>query len=617
MCGIIALRHKHISQKDIEIRVQKGLCRLTHRGPDEKNIVTLKNISIGHTRLSIIDLAHSHQPIKDPSNRYTLTYNGEIYNYQQLRKQLQANWNFQTNGDTEVLLAGLITQGLNFIKKLEGMWSFALWDDKENKLLLSRDRIGKKPLYYSHNSQLLACASEIPALISLLDTPPTEDLASTADYFRYSYYLPGHTAYKEIKEVLPGHNLVINEPGEVKEEAYWSLDPERRPSNPSDAIETITTQLRDAVKKRLVSDVEVGAFLSGGIDSSLIVHHLSELSPSQIKTFTLGFTSKSFDESDYAKEIAEHYGTRHFSEILASWDKQLLVKIIHEHVGQPFADPSILPTTMVSGLAAKHVKVALSGDGGDELFSGYERYKARSIMRWYTRLPRSIRNNIENVVRFIPEPHKHHSRSLIKKAHLFVNLVKRADSETPYIAPRTHSNETLSELLPGIHTQGNTAANLPEESKLEDIEEMMYSDTLVYLPQDIMLKVDRASMAHSLETRAPFLDHKLVESAFNLPLNMHRDFRTSKKLLHNAYKGKTPAGIWSRRKQGFGVPISEWFRSEMGKELEGYIRDIDSPISRNYALKILQQHQHGYSDHGFKLWQMYVYYLWKAGMKQP
>jgi len=615
MCGITLLKHNNLNQKEIEHRVSTALNQLRHRGPDEHSLTSLDGITLGHTRLSIIDLAGSHQPLADPSERYTLTYNGEIYNYHELKKQLSPHWEFKTSGDTEVILAGLILQGKKFIRKLEGMWAFALWDNHEQSLLLSRDRIGKKPLYFSHSDKTFACASEIPALITLLDKAPTEDLDSTADYFRYSFYLPGHTAYSEIKEVLPGHNATIDATGQFQQEQYWQLTPQRHNRNRATAVEDIRNQLHDSVKKRLVSDVEVGAFLSGGIDSSIIVHHLHELSPSQIKTFTLGFLSKSFDESDYAREISEHYGTDHYSETLATWDEGLLSDIIHNQVGQPFADPSILPTSMVSKLAAKHVKVALSGDGGDELFCGYERYKARAIMRWYTRLPNALKNNIEKVVRHIPEPHTHHSRSLIKKAHLFVNIVNRIDSETPYIAPRIHSDQTLSSLLPSIHRSGHTPDNLPQESQLPDIEEMMYSDALIYLPQDIMLKVDRASMGHSLETRAPFLDHKLVETAFNIPLSAHRDIRSGKRLLHKAYKNRTPKGIWQRRKQGFSVPISEWFRSSMGEQLEEFLYTTESPVCHEYALELLQQHRTGYSDHGFKLWQLYVYYLWKSKLK--
>jgi len=609
MCGIILLKHFSLPQEKLQHRLEHGLSRLQHRGPDASNSSFRSGIAIGHTRLSIIDIASNSQPLEDPTKRFTLTYNGEVYNYRELKQQLSTQWEFLTNGDTEVILAGLILQGTKFINKLEGMWAFALWDNREQSLLLSRDRIGKKPLYFSHSGKNIACASEIPALTALLDKPPTEDLSSTADYFRYGFYLPGYTAYNEIQEVLPGHNYIINAQGKLSKHQYWQLNPHRSPNkSPKEAKEEIHSELHRAIKKRMVADVEVGAFLSGGIDSSLIVHHLQSLDSKNLKTFTLGFSSKSFDESSYAQEIVDHYKTEHYLEVIKTWEGNLLTDLISNHVGQPFADPSLLPTAKVSQLAAKHVKVALSGDGADELFSGYERYKARSIMQWYTRLPKTLRRNTEKLIKYIPEPNVHHSRSLIKKAHLFVNLMERSGSETPYVAPRFQSDTELAKLLPSIHSLGNSTT---KEVALGDIEKMMYQDTLIYLPQDILQKVDRASMANSLETRAPFLDHHLIESAFSYPLSAHRGGNTNKKLLHLSHEGETPNAIWKRKKQGFSVPISEWFKSEMGEHLESLIRETDSPVSQKHALLLLDRHRKGYKDHGFTLWQIFVYYLWR------
>jgi len=612
MCGILFLKNPNLANDEAESRIRSALKKSVHRGPDEQNFIHVNGTYLAHTRLSIIDILDSQQPIRDPSGRYALIYNGEIYNFQQLRKSLLSHWTFKTKGDTEVLLAGLITHGPEFVEKLEGMWAFVLIDNKKNEIFLSRDRLGKKPLYFSRTPDAFYCASEIPAITELLDTSPSEDYRSTADYFRYGYFLPGTTAYKEIKELLPGHNLWVKPSGEVIQKPYWKISSSREHPNQTQAIEEIRDVFRESVQKRMTSDVEVGAFLSGGIDSSLIVHQLSELGITNLKTFTLGFNSKSFDESAEAKKISSFYKTDHYSSLLTSWNSDQMETIIRHNIGQPFADPSILPTAAISALAASKVKVVLSGDGGDELFSGYERYRARAIMRWYTRLPTSLRSKAEKAITALPEPQAHHSRSLLKKAHLFANLSRRIGSETPYVAPRVHSDASLSHILPQISQEGHCAPGLNLETELGDIEEMMLRDLSIYMPQDILLKVDRASMANSLEVRAPFLDHKLVELAFNLPLSWHRSFQGNKFMLKKTFQKTTPSDIWRKKKQGFGVPISEWLRADMGVQLSELIGSFDCPISPDHARELLKQHRAHKADHGFQLWQIYVYYLWLA-----
>ncbi len=612
MCGILFLKNPKLANDEAISRIRSALKKSIHRGPDEQNLIHFNGNYLAHTRLSIIDILDSQQPISDPSGRYALSYNGEIYNFQQLRKSLASHWTFKTKGDTEVLLAGLIIHGPEFVEKLEGMWAFVLIDNKKNEIFLSRDRLGKKPLYFSGTPEAFCCASEIPAITELLDTPPSEDYRSTTDYFRYGYFLPGTTAYKEIKELLPGHNLWVSADGKVTQKFYWEISSSREHPNQTQAIEQIRDTFRASVKKRMTSDVEVGAFLSGGIDSSLIVHQLSELGITNLKTFTLGFSSKSFDESAEAEKISSFYNTDHYSSVLTSWNSDQMEKIIQRNIGQPFADPSILPTAAISALAASKVKVVLSGDGGDELFSGYERYRARTIMRWYTRLPTSLRSKAEKAIRVLPEPQAHHSRSLLKKAHLFANLSRRMSSETPYIAPRVHSDFSLNHLLPQISQEGHCAPELNPETELGDIEEMMLRDLSIYMPQDILLKVDRASMANSLEVRAPFLDHKLVELAFSLPLSWHRSFQGNKVMLKKIFQKTTPSDIWRKKKQGFGVPISEWLRADMGVQLNELIGSFDSPINPDHARDLLKQHRAHKADHGFQLWQIYVYYLWLA-----
>jgi asparagine synthase (glutamine-hydrolysing) len=616
MCGLIFLYQPDLEASELKEKARQALQAIHHRGPDDEGILLRSSVVIGHRRLSIIDLAGSHQPLADKTGRYVLAYNGEVYNYRQLRAQLANQWDFSTSGDTEVVLAGLVTHGADFLKKMEGMWALSLWDNEKQQLLLSRDRVGKKPLYYRPATTGFSCASELRALQRLADSQLDEDLDSTADYLRYGFYLPGTTAYRGVFEVLPGHTLTWSPGGAPVLKPYWSLEIGGFTGSRQQARQAIRETLIEAVEKRLVADVEVGAFLSGGVDSSLVVSILTKHSESALKTFTIGFTEASYDERKFASQIARLCNTDHYEECLTSWDAEQLKTLIFDHVGQPFADASLLPTALVSQLAASHVKVALSGDGGDELFSGYQRYQARAIMRWYLRLPAAIRTNIKRVIRAIPEPMAHHSQSLMKKAHLFQSAVDRQLTEIPYVAPGLYSQEEFGELVPDIQTRGQQPAGLPDETSLDDVQAMMAADAAIYLPQDVLAKVDRASMAYSLEVRAPFLDHKLMELAFSLSRHWHRYGMSGKRILRDSFQDMLPAGIWARRKQGFGVPIHEWFRDKLGQELQCLLEEVDSSLVTGKVVAMLDIHRSGGRDYGYRLWNIYIYLLWLQRIKQ-
>ncbi len=592
--------------------MNRALECMAHRGPDDSRLIMEGPAICGHRRLSIIDLAASHQPMRSPDGRYLLTFNGEIYTYREIRSSLAGRWNFLTNGDTEVLLAGLMLEGVDFISQLEGMWSFALWDTLDETLLLCRDRMGKKPLYYASHEDEFCCASELPALRLLSDKPWHEDEHSTADYLRYGYCLPGFTVYENIREVLPGHYLKWSAKyGEIKERPYWSLSPEKFTGTPKQATEKLRETFITAVKRRLVADVEVGAFLSGGVDSSLVVGVVRQEIGSALKTFTIGFEEQSYDERKYARIVADIFGTDHYEEILGQWNENDLEKLILGHLGQPFADASLLPTALVSCVASRYVKVVLSGDGGDELFSGYQRYQARMMLRWYTRLPKFLRNNVARLIRSLPEPMDHHSRSLLKKAHLFADVADRLVAETPYFAPLMFSPAWLQELAPDTVGLGHQPPNIPEATTPDDLQRMMLADTCIYLPQDILVKVDRASMAQSLETRAPFLDREVVELAFSLPSQWHRNGFEGKRMLHNTFNTLLPSSIWRRRKQGFGVPLHEWFRGSLGTKLSELLANDPGPLQPGFVRSLQKSHESRNRDHGYRLWLIYVYLLWR------
>jgi len=612
MCGLVFLHQDNLSQAVLQGRVAEALTRMAHRGPDDQGISCSSTYAMGHRRLSIVDLSGSHQPLVTDDQRYVFAFNGEIYNYQELRDSLKTQWTFHTNGDTEVLMAGLIKHGPEFLKRAEGMWAFALWDNRENSLMLARDRMGKKPLYYSERKGGIACASELNSLASLVDGTLSEDLDSTADYFRYGYYLPGFTAYENVFEVLPGHVYTWTPGKVINKYQYWEVPFTHYQGSKQEARLELRNRFVDAVKKRMVADVEVGAFLSGGIDSSLVVSVLSKICGIHPKTFTIGFDEASYDERSFARVIAKDCKTDHYEKIVNIDDAPSLKKLLANHIGQPFFDSSVLPTAFVSALAAEHVKVVLSGDGGDEFFSGYQRYMARNILRWYSRVPASLRKGIKKMIRQLPEPMAHHSRSVLKKAHLFLDIVDRQTSETPYIAPVMYSDDNYRLFAPELFERGHQPPKLGKVESAQDIYKLMYADSLIYLPQDILLKVDRASMASSIEARAPFLDSGVISLAYSLPLSWHRNFGVGKSFLKYTFKDLLPANIWNRRKQGFAVPVHRWFRESMGDELSGMVENSPGFLNKTFIYDLLKQHRSGSRDHGNRLWAIYAYLSWKG-----
>mgnify|MGYP000952132928 CR=1 FL=1 len=613
MCGILFLYDRQIGQQEHIARARGALDALAHRGPDEGADLVIGDAWLGQRRLSIIDLAKSHQPMSDPTGRHVLNYNGELYNYRQLRTELQGRWQFRTEGDTEVILAGLLLHGAAFLDRLEGMWAFVFWDAEQRRLLAARDRFGEKPLYFAGtDAGEFACASELPALMRLLpNAPREEDLDSTSDYFRYGFALPGRTAYVGIHEVLPAHFLEWSPAGRVRQVRYWSMPSRRFDGSEVDAEGLLQGAVRVAVQRRMVSDVPVGAMLSGGIDSTIVTSVAASLTTERMHTFTAGFTDASFDESRYAQLVSEKLGCMHHQETFALEGPDAIESLLRGHLGQPFADPSLLPTALVSRLAARSVKVALSGDGGDEIFCGYERYRARVILRWYSRLPAPLRKLAARAIGAIPEPTAHHSGSLLKRAHLFLRQADAMLSGRAYVAPELFRPDEHARLLPDLAGLGHEPPTLPRSTTLDGIDAMMAADGLVYLPQDILQKTDRASMAHSLELRAPFLDRDLVELAMSFPTQWQSGLRGGKRLLRRAFSHLLPPCIARRGKQGFAVPVGAWFRGGLGDALLALLRSDAGPLHAAEVEGLLAAHRSGARDHGLRLWAVYVYLLWR------
>lgn len=614
MCGIAFTYRPDLGKDELSRTMARTLKRLAYRGPDGSGQVADANWCMGHQRLSVIDPAGSSQPFRDSAGRFFLSYNGELYNYQELRSRLKDDWTFTTAGDTEVVLAGLMTYGVAFLKLMEGMWALALWDTKDHQLLLVRDRLGQKPIYYQWDHRHFACASEIRALSALSWRPWQEDLRSTADYFRYGFFLPGTTAYKNVFEVLPGYWLKWSPGKAPHSNRYWRLSPGGYSGPKERAVAMIKEALIDGVRRRLVADVEVGALLSGGIDSALIVSIIATRLERKIKTFTIGFEEPEYDERRHARVLAGKCGTDHIEACMRLEDSEALVGLILENVGQPFGDASLLPTAMVSRLASKHLKVVVSGDGGDELFSGYNRYLARSFLRWYTRLPSRLKDSLSGRMDRLPGLGLHCWPE--KMIFRLMDMVRRMEDEIPYVAPLHYHGSQFRQLLPDIWRKAHAAPNMPGMGRLDDLHEMMTADALIYLPQDILAKVDRAGMAFSIEIRSPLLDRRLVELAFSLPAHWHRRGLRGKRILRAAFENQIPDPIWQRPKQGFAVPLDRWFRNGLAHQLNGLMARTCHPLNKPLVNRLVTEHLSGRWDHGIRLWNIYIYLRWLVSLSR-
>lgn len=612
MCGFSFLYKSDFNAAELKAACSESIQMMSPRGPDGSGIELSGQAVLGHVRLSIVGLTDSSQPMATEDGRYVLVFNGEIYNYRELKQALSDKWDFRTSGDTEVLLAGLILEGRTFLQRLEGMWGFAFWDSKLSSLLLSRDRMGKKPLYYYYDSHSLGAASELPALNKLAGRKWREDLNTTADYFRYGYALPGATFFQDVWELPGGCNLLWRKGAKPIVERFWQPQITPYAGNYQSAADELVSRLNSAVAKRLVADVKVGTFLSGGVDSSVVTAIAAKLTNSELESFTIGFSDAAYDESQYARETAEYLGIKNHRAMVDNIRLEAFEDLLFQRIGQPFHDSSLVPTSAVCELASSEVKVALSGDGADELFGGYERYRARKILNIYMGLPTVSRKAMRALVERLPEPDSHHSRSVLKKLHLFMNVVDRREAEEPYIAPCFFSHGHYASFFPELVGRGHQFDRPWTNSEsFSDVKEMMLCDSFVYLPQDILTKVDRASMHSSLEARAPFLDTSVVELALSLPIEWTHGWNYSKKIIRSAFSDYLPKNVWNRNKQGFAVPISRWFKGELGFSLERLLDRSPAAVVQTSAIKkLLKAHRSGHTDFGYRLWLVYVYLLW-------
>ena len=624
MCGIVG---NVLARPDraVDPQVLKRMAdRIAHRGPDDEGFFVRGPAGLGTRRLKIIDLETGHQPLSGEDGSVWVAFNGEIYNYRELGDDLRARGHvFATRSDTEVIVHGYEEHGVGVLDQMEGMFGLAVWDESTRSLVLARDRLGIKPLYYAVLPDQIVFASELKALLEHPALDRTLDVTSLSQYLAHEYVPAPRAIVKSVRKLPAGHWLTYRE-GHVKVEPYWDVEYGRcERVGEAEAVERLRAALDLSVRQHLVSDVPLGVFLSGGIDSSAVAALAARHVPGRLQTFSIGFEEPSFDESAHARRVARALGTEHHEEILSPRAAMDLVAGLPDLLDEPLGDASLLPTFLLSRFARRSVTVALSGDGGDEVFAGYPTYQAHRLARAYARVPRWIR---EGIVRPAVErlPVSMGDLSLDFRLKRFVegmpfDLVERhavwLGSFTPEEQRSLFTPEALGrmEAPPSFAAFHDIAAHTAGAS---DLERVLYLDLKGYLGEGVLTKVDRASMACSLEVRVPMLDRRVVELAASLPPDLKLRGFTTKYILKRALAGLVPREILHRKKKGFGIPVARWFRGEL-REL---LHDACSPdiIRRGglfrpeAVLRLMVEHAEGRRDHRKKLYTLLAYQLWAS-----
>jgi asparagine synthase (glutamine-hydrolysing) len=609
--------------------------QLVHRGPDESGEYIDHHAALGFRRLSIIDVSGGHQPLANEDGTVWTVFNGEIYNFPSLRRRLEAKGHkLRSSGDTETLVHLYEDEGTRMFSLLRGMFALAIWDTRKSTLILARDRLGQKPLVYHHDENRLLFASELKALLALPEylVPRRLDPIALDHYLAYGYVPQPRTILNGISKLPPAHFAVWHE-GSLLIEPYWLPDWNRvRNCSLERDVEELRATLGEAVREQMISDVPLGAFLSGGIDSTIIVGLMQKTSNRAVKTFSIGFPDPDFNETGYAELAARHLGTEHQSFIVEAKAWQTLPELCSQF-DEPFADSSALPTWYVSRETRRQVTVALTGDAGDELFGGYDRYRALGLTELFQRLPvgprRLLGSSIEPVLRGATRAKSH----LHKLGRLFEHISEPAVNR--YLGWMTtfdevgrielYSEEHLDWLVATAtsergHSDADPTAILISAfalaSQRDPVTQAMVSDLVTYLPGDLLVKVDLASMAHSLECRGPFLDHRVVELAMAMPVDRKIRFRKgrSKVVLKQAFSDLLPRAIKTRPKMGFGIPIGRWFRNELKAELKEVLLD---PVSLNRGVfhpavieRLIAEHTCQEREHSYRLWALLMLELW-------
>ncbi len=627
MCGICGFVYPSASR-----RAEPGIVRamaqtLIHRGPDDEGIFCQEAVALANRRLSIIDLEGGHQPLSNEDGTLWVVQNGEIYNFLEIKKELEIKGHlFRTRSDTEVIVHSYEEWGLAFIHHLRGMFAFALWDGRQKKLILGRDRIGVKPLYYALLPDgTLIFGSEIKAILAYPEIPRRLDFDALDLYLTLEYIPAPYSIFKDIRK-LPAAHYAVYEKGSLRLSNYWRLSPQELKERSKEtalpaAMDRLYELLQESVRLRLISDVPLGAFLSGGIDSSTIVGLMRELGANPLRTFSIGFKESSYNELDYARKIVSRFQTEHEEFILEPQALDLTQKLIY-HLDEPLADFSIFPTYLVAKMARSRVTVALSGDGGDELFSGYEHYQAQQIARWP--LIPQVGSLVAPAINFFPPAEK--KKGLWNKLQRF-SLGLTYPAKLRHLRWMMFLDEKDKASLFNRGFRDEEKARLPlwekepfsslwaEMESFDPITAELYLDLKTYLPDDIMVKVDRMSMAVSLEAREPLLDHRLVEFVFSLPGAWKMHGLQTKWIFKKTMERLLPRENIYRAKEGFSIPIKIWLRRELRELLLDELNETrlrsEGIFSPGYVQKLIAEHLSGQKNYSHQLWALLVFEMWR------
>jgi asparagine synthase (glutamine-hydrolysing) len=619
MCGICGVVGRGPVDREALGRMMDTL---RHRGPDDDGSYVAERedgtaVALGFRRLSIIDLESGNQPIANEDGSVRIVLNGEIYNFRELRAELDARGHrFATHGDAEVVVHLYEDQGARCVENLNGMFAFALWDERERRLLLARDRFGKKPLYYADVGGLLLFGSELKALLEHPACPHELDLGSLSRYLALEYVPTPHSIFAGVRKLPGGHVLHWHE-GRIAVERYWDLEfgDGRAAMSDDEYADELRRHLREAVRRRLVSDVPLGAFLSGGIDSSSVVAMMArELSAGSVKTFSIGFAERSFDESEHARRVARHFGTDHHEDVFTASALLDVLPDVADVLDEPFADPSVLPTYLLSRFTRGSVTVALAGDGGDELLAGYPTFPADRFARLY-RVPRLLHERaVVPLADRLPVSTANFSLDFKVKRFLRGAAEPADRRHAMWLGAFTPAEQAALLGHVGVDPFAETQRAFAAAPTKDPLERLIYAYATTYLQDDILVKVDRASMACSLEVRAPFLDVELVEFLGRVPPRLKLRRLDTKHLLKRAMAGVLPPGIAGRAKKGFGIPVAEWLKKDLREPL---LDELSPARLREQGLfapaevgRLLSEHLAGRRDHRKQLWTLFVFQLW-------
>jgi len=622
MCGITGYFQYSGTNKGGQEVLTRMNRSLTHRGPDDEGYYLDGGLGLAMRRLKIIDLEGGHQPMCNETEDVWTVFNGEIYNFKALRAELESKGHrFQSQTDTEVIVHLYEEEGESFVKRLRGMFAIALWDKRERKLLVYRDRVGIKPLHYWFQQGTFVFGSEIKAVLQYPSISRDVSPQAVSDYIGLLYIPAPRTIYRDIHKLRPGYFLRLQE-GELSEHAYWDFPQEKNNDlTEGEWVERLRAKLDETIGLHMMSDVPLGAFLSGGVDSSTMVAWMSRQSKQPLKTYAIGFDDSRFNELPFAEEVARHYGTEHHQQVLHADALELLPTVIGGF-DEPFGDSSCIPTYLVSQFARRDVTVAISGDGGDELFGGYLWARKELWLEKYRQFPKVMRLAVEKALlkkgyrperstsfadafrRFAFDASLSPARSFARRASCYQPRMKTELFEPWVLEEIREDNEGC--LLEALFL---------ERKNTELIDKLLYMDSKVYLPDDLLTKVDRMSMLHSLEVRVPFLDHELIELACRIPGHLKLRARTTKYILKQAMRQDLPEGTLKQRKQGFSIPLQRWFREDLYAVTKNMLLETNSDgpryFRKEYITWLLEEHRSGRQQFGAQLFALLAFETWR------